>query len=190
MVSGMKAIHAPQLARVPHGLFHRDLKATNVLLDRNFIPCITDATKFGLERGRIIGSIHVDINVYQSPDVKGYTDNYDLNNPAFVKVCQQSDVFSMGLIFYEILTGRAVFSQKDGIAAMKKAVMNDNARPKIPDSINPDFAQLIQRSWNARPAVRPTFDDIWNVLNRLHFELEPEVDGDVVAERLKALNIT
>lgn len=84
-----------------HNIIHRDLKPQNILVDKNGYIKITD---FGISRlesedtmtqtKSIIGSIH-----YLSPEqIKGQM------------ATKQSDIYSLGIILYEILTGKVPFN--------------------------------------------------------------------------------
>lgn len=84
-----------------HNIIHRDLKPQNILVDKNGYIKITD---FGISRlesedtmtqtKSIIGSIH-----YLSPEqIKGQM------------ATKQSDIYSLGIILYEVLTGKVPFT--------------------------------------------------------------------------------
>jgi serine/threonine protein kinase len=88
-----------------HGVVHRDLKPANIMIDRNLEPVVMD---FGLARqlgrqddsrltqqGSVMGS-----PAYMSPEqVEGDVD----------RIGALTDIYSLGVIFFELLTGRAPF---------------------------------------------------------------------------------
>jgi tRNA A-37 threonylcarbamoyl transferase component Bud32 len=109
------------------GVLHRDLKPQNIMLDAAGRPRVTD---FGLAKmagdstitrtGAVMGSPS-----YMSPEqARGRN---DLVGPA-------SDVYSLGAILYELLTGQPPFRGKTPLETLSE-VVNDEPRP--PHALNP-----------------------------------------------------
>jgi tRNA A-37 threonylcarbamoyl transferase component Bud32 len=113
------------------GVLHRDLKPQNIMLDAAGRPRVTD---FGLAKnlgsdstltntGAVMGS-----PCYMSPEqARGRN---DLIGPA-------TDVYSLGAILYELLTGQPPFRGKTPIETMSQVVNDDPPRPR---SLNPNAA--------------------------------------------------
>ena len=138
---GLEEIHA-------HGIVHRDLKPANILLGRAGETKIAD---FGIaldakgsaltQTGQSMGT-----PLYMSPE--------QLRS---ARVDSRSDVFSFGVVLYEMLTGRGPFSEEgaDGaglverIEASRRPAVRKLA-PKTPRAL----ARLIERCLRAKPKRR------------------------------------
>src|SRR5207249_242679 len=114
---------------------HRDLKPRNILVDRSGTIYVSD---FGLAKsleadatvmtrtGQILGT-----PAYMSPEqVKG-------TNPD-----HRSDIYSLGLILYEMATGVLPFRAESTLQLMYQQV---NERPKNPRTLNPDLPDYVAR---------------------------------------------
>ncbi len=130
-----------------HGVIHRDLKPANVLLRPNGEPVITD---FGLARrgndphsegltrqGDVIGTIE-----YMSPE------QFEGDNAA---VGPASDVYALGVVLYELLTGRRPF---EGGTASKMAAILLKPPPR-PGELRPGLPALLDEVCLKAMAKRP-----------------------------------
>jgi serine/threonine-protein kinase len=117
-------LHAARFAH-RHGVIHRDLKPHNVLLDEDGRARVTD---FGIARagasdmtltGSIMGTAQ-----YLSPEqAQGHA------------VGATSDLYSVGVILYELLTGVVPFEGETAVAIAFKQV---SAEPRPPSMVNPN----------------------------------------------------
>jgi serine/threonine-protein kinase len=135
-------------ARFAHrrGVIHRDLKPQNVIVDETDHATVTD---FGIARagasdmtetGSIMGTAQ-----YLSPEqAQGHA------------VSPGSDLYSIGVILYELLTGRVPF---DAEAAVTIAIKHVSEAPAIPSAFNPsippDLERIVMWALNKGPAERP-----------------------------------
>ncbi len=117
------------------GVIHRDVKPDNILLDKNGRVVITD---FGAAHmhsseltrtGEVLGTPH-----YMSPE-------QILGDPADGR----SDLFSLGVVFYLLLTGRRPF-KGDTITSVCYHIVNSPPEP-VPESINvpPEALPVLQK---------------------------------------------
>lgn len=109
------------------GILHRDLKPSNILLDENGEPLVSD---FGLAT-----QLEGDDRLTLSGAVLG-TPNYMAPEQASGQrrlLTTAADVYSLGAILYELLTGRPPFQAATPLETLRRVVEED---PKRPGSIN------------------------------------------------------
>jgi Protein kinase domain len=125
------------------GMLHRDLKPANIMLDREGRAKITD---FGL------AGVADEIQDVRS-GTPGYMAPEQLAGQA---VSVRSDVFALGLVLYEIFTGKRAFDAKT-IAELLR--MHDEGPALTPDSssrdLDPTIERVIERCLTRDPAGRP-----------------------------------
>ena len=122
------AIHAAHQA----GIVHRDLKPPNVLFDRDGTPKITD---FGLAK-----RLEVDEGHTRTGQVMG-TPCYMAPEQARGQVRSigpPADVYALGAILYEMLTGRPPFKGSSVIATLQQVVNDDVVPPSAHRGEGPD----------------------------------------------------
>jgi len=125
MCSGLKEAHA-------QGIVHRDLKPENVMIDDHGNVKIMD---FGIARSmevatRLTGSM-VGTPAYMAPEqVTGKSVDY------------RTDVYSVGLILYEIFTGVPAFHADNTVAVAMKQMQE---APRPPHEIEPNIPAAMER---------------------------------------------
>jgi WD40 repeat protein len=133
---GLAAAHA-------QGLVHRDIKPSNILLEESIEPLVK-ITDFGLARAAD------DASLTQSGMVAG-TPMYMAPEQAEGKtIDQRADLFSLGSVFYTMLTGRPPFRASGSMAVLKR-VCEDTPRPireiipEVPDWLCSIIARLLAK---------------------------------------------
>jgi beta-lactam-binding protein with PASTA domain/predicted Ser/Thr protein kinase len=139
-------------ARFAHrrGVIHRDLKPHNVIVDHDGRVKVTD---FGIARagasdmtetGSILGTAQ-----YLSPEqAQGHA------------VSARSDLYSIGVILYELLTGRLPFEADSAVSIALKHVTEDPVPPRQHNpAIPPELENVVLWALEKAPERRPTDAD-------------------------------
>jgi serine/threonine protein kinase len=128
------------------GVIHRDLKPANVMLDGSGKIRITD---FGL--ASIAASI-------QGAEARAGTPAYMAPEQlAGKEVTAKSDIYSLGLILYEILTGKRAYDEASLPELIKKREEGTLTNPsKLVRDLDPLIEKVILRCLENDPARRPT----------------------------------
>ena len=160
-----------------HGIVHRDVKPSNVMVDREGKVWLLDfgiALAMGEQRrtrtGQTVGTL-----LYMSPE--------QIIKPRTID--HRSDVYSVGCMLYEMLTGRAPFvKNQDGIADSDFAIQQAhvNRTPLQPKSrvanIPADLDRIIMTALNKNPDDRiPGCGEFLRLLKELGAPPDVAVDG-------------
>jgi serine/threonine-protein kinase len=175
-----------------NSIIHRDIKPHNILLTKNMSVKVTD---FGIAKaitgntltvqntGSVMGSVH-----YFSPEqAKG----------SYAGV--QSDIYSLGIVMYEMLTGQLPFDGESPISIAIKHIQEKvqpirEIKPDIPEDIAKIVEKCLQKNKDIRyNNIRDLLDDIqsWLKYGKVDIQLEEytnqqtQVFGGLDSESLK-----
>ncbi|HEV3025755.1 MAG TPA: serine/threonine-protein kinase [Pirellulales bacterium] len=137
-----------------HRFVHRDIKPANILLDEQGRPHVAD---FGLAvseetQGQLAGQI-AGTPAYMSPEqVRGETHRLD----------GRADIWSLGVIAYQLLTGRLPFRQENPVSLLDDIEHREPIPPRqIDDAIPAEFERIALRCLAKRATDRyPTALDL------------------------------
>uniref|UniRef100_A0A0D3G914 non-specific serine/threonine protein kinase n=1 Tax=Oryza barthii TaxID=65489 RepID=A0A0D3G914_9ORYZ len=163
-------------------IFHRDVKASNILLDSKYVAKVAD---FGLSRLAPVPDVEGALPAHVSTVVKGTPGYLDPEYFLTHKLTDKSDVYSLGVVFLELLTGmKPIEHGKNIVREVKKAYRSGNiseimdtrmglCSPECVDS----FLQLAMKCSRDETDARPSMTEIVRELE-LILKIMPE--GDLI----------
>ena len=142
-----------------HGVIHRDLKPANALVDEQGNLFLTD---FGIAK------------LLESASPRLTQTDAIMGTPAYISpeqakaqtVDQRSDIYSLGIILYELVTGRVPFTADTPLAVILKHVSDplplpSILKPDIPESIEQVILKALAKEPNDRFATTVEFLAAW-----------------------------
>ncbi|GAM20267.1 hypothetical protein SAMD00019534_034420 [Acytostelium subglobosum LB1] len=143
---GMQHLHS-------RNIIHRDLKSSNLLLDKHYNIKIAD---LGIARETSFTQTMTTIGTvaWTAPEILRH-ESYN----------HKADVYSYGIVLWELLTGEEPYA---GIPPMNAGILvaSKALRPELPDTCDPNWRKLVVWCWAEDPNKRPTFTDITNYLTK------------------------
>ncbi len=128
------------------GIVHRDIKPNNILIDKNGQPYLTD---FGIAKilesaGNLTGSGIIGTPSYMSPE-----------QGQGMPVDARSDIYSLGVVLYEMVTNRLPFESTTPMGVMLKHIQEplpppSSIAPDVPPAIEAVITKALEKNREAR----------------------------------------
>ncbi|KAJ3699618.1 hypothetical protein LUZ61_003323 [Rhynchospora tenuis] len=157
-------------------IFHRDIKASNILLDSKMVAKVAD---FGLSRLAPVPNIEGDAPSHVSTVVKGTPGYLDPEYFLTHKLTDKSDVYSLGVVFLELLTGmHPITHGKNIVREVLMASQSGHIFSVVDSNMGSCSAECIQKfaalalrccqdETNDRPSMKEVFSEleaIWRLM--------------------------
>ena len=145
-----------------NGIIHRDIKPQNILMDENLTCKITD---FGIARA------YGDTTLTQTNQMLGTVYYLSPEQARGNVATAQSDIYSLGILIFEMITGQIPFKGESAVAIALKHLQEelpeiDKYREKVPQSVKNIVLQATMKNPNERYiSSKELFNDLSTVLN-------------------------
>lgn len=128
------------------GVLHRDLKPSNVMVDEHGNARITDFGLAGLAEEFRDDEIHAGTPAYMAPE--------QLDGKTFTV---RSDIYSLGLVLYEVFTGRKAFeaASLNELIKLRRSDTSPTTPTSIVKDLDPAIEKVIDRCLQKDQARRP-----------------------------------
>ncbi|KAK9941014.1 hypothetical protein M0R45_017643 [Rubus argutus] len=164
-------------------IFHRDIKASNILLDSKFVAKVAD---FGLSRLAPVPDIEGDTPAHVSTVVKGTPGYLDPEYFLTHKLTDKSDVYSLGVVFLELLTGMQPIShgknivREVNIAFQSGMIFSviDGRMGSYPSDCVEKFLSLALKCCQDETDARPSMAEVVRELENVWFMM-PESESKI-----------
>jgi serine/threonine protein kinase len=156
-----------------HRVIHRDIKSANIMIDEDGWAVVTDfgIAKVEAAQGLTLTGVTVGTPAYMSPE-----------QCATREVTGASDQYSLGVVAYEMLTGKLPFQSESSMSVM---YAHFNERPHDLTQLRPDcppnLAAAVMRMLEKDPGDRwPTLDDVVACCGRPSLRRDDPVRSEMI----------
>jgi len=140
VAEGLAAVHTA-------GIVHRDIKPSNILLRSDGAPVLTD---FGLATALVETGQQQRLTAENV--IVGTADYLSPEQVAGVPVDGRADLYSLGVVLYELLAGHVPFAGRNPMETLQAQV--EEALPPLPDRLPVGVRAIVERALQKRPADR------------------------------------
>jgi serine/threonine protein kinase len=147
------------------GFIHRNLKASSIMFDEEYRVRI-DGLEMCCRRDGIVGKIGFDLDYpHMAPEIVGG------------KYGSEVDIYAFGVLLYQTIVGKIRIGDQNRVGMMLRG-----KRPEIPGAVTSLSRELIESCWAQNSGDRPSFQRIWDMVNRRRFRFLPDVEARVVED--------
>ena len=136
VVEGLAAVHAV-------GIVHRDVKPSNILLREDGTPVLTD---FGLATA--LAEVASTMRLTPTNVILGTPDYISPEQVAGLKVDGRSDIYSLGVVLYQMLAGYVPFAGREPMDILHAQV--EEAPPPLPKSVPDALRSIVEKALQKR----------------------------------------
>ena len=156
-----------------HNIIHCDIKPQNIVLTEAMVPKIVD---FGISR------IVSNETMAFTASVVGFVHYFSPEQAQGLAVTAQSDIYSLGIVFYEMLTGKVPFDGNNAVSVARKQVEElapplKTYWPEAPDELQKIIDKALAKNRQDRYA---TAEDMKNDLMEVKNLLYPSKNNDII----------
>lgn len=152
------------------GVIHRDLKPQNIMLDKKGRVYVMD---FGIARSAYLPGMT------QTGALIGTPEYMSPEQARGEKLTERSDLFSLGVIFYELLTGKSPYPDDAALATLWKRLQE---KPKPPIEVDPAVPRplndIVMKSLEIKPEDR--WGSAHEMVQQLEIWLGPSAGGSTI----------
>ena len=170
-----------------NGIIHRDIKPQNILMNENLTCKITD---FGIARA------YGDTTLTQTNQMLGTVYYLSPEQARGNVATAQSDIYSLGILIFEMITGQIPFKGESAVAIALKHLQEelpdiDKYRENVPQSVKNIVLQATMKNPNERYiSSKELFEDLSTVLNPERLYENKYTGFKIPAEPVKNYNQT
>ncbi|CAM6099058.1 unnamed protein product [Calypogeia fissa] len=146
-----------------NGIVHRNLRSSRILMDGNGVARVGDLGLARLWNGFLEGTPHTANYQWMAPEALGADSDSST-------ITGRSDVYSFGMLLWEMLTGQIPFDNFSPVQAAVGVAVH-GLRPTIPEDTFQPLKTLMEQCWSRDPLDRPDFSEILDVLDNSTQEL-------------------
>ena len=172
-----------------HGIIHRDIKPANIMITATGQVKITDfglAKLIGSQLQHTVADTLLGTPLYMSPE-QAIGDGID----------GRSDIFSLGTICYEMMTGKKPFTGNTYAAVIQRIIEGHIPHPcRVNEKVSPEASRIIMKALNREPSKRygtalemartiETYigqEKIWSLRNRVRRLVGGSAPAEIVTE--------
>ena len=169
ILDGLAAAHSA-------GIIHRDLKPANILISDSARVKLVD---FGLAKSTNRSAPVAPAEKTLQGTILGTADYMSPEQVRAADLDKRSDLFSFGVIFYELLTGRRPF-KRDWMVGTMNAILEDSP-VELPPHIRPELANIVRRC--LQKDVKARFQSADEIIGQLKSAMEDSTNSVIADSR-------